>query len=275
MFQSLLGDLSLSRKDKKKRFLTSYSQPQEEEEVWQFATPKISQKDYYNEPVSFSSSTQDTKMDKNSEEGENLDLVETDVNEDYDNAIVTIDNSRGLGMNSSTKGGYYDMTNGPMYYNSNWATCEKIPSLIEAYINVLMKTILKVLIISWIGALLWTLIWDVDKKLKTEESHQLKLAEDCRYNFNINNWDGDNLPLVLEQKCKEFQYWMTYEQDQNTLYWKIAAGLVAEVLNDFFETLSYNTLGKFWAILIIFLTLEIPYAQYKRLSMKSKWLTSS
>lgn len=61
---------------------------------------------------------------------------------------------------------------------------------------------------------------------------------------------------------------MHFNSDENTLYSKVAAGLIAEVLNDFFETISYNTIAKFVLVLAIFMILEIPYAQWKRFKMR-------
>jgi hypothetical protein len=65
---------------------------------------------------------------------------------------------------------------------------------------------------------------------------------------------------------------MKFNSEENTLYSKAAAGPVAEILNDFFETISYNTIAKFVLVLALLMVLEIPYAQWNRLKMrKAKW----
>lgn len=159
-----------------------------------------------------------------------------------------------------------------LYYSPPCAACEKIPSLVEAYISLLLKTLLQILIFSALASIAWTLFWDVSKKLNTEAKLSNMTASTCESKYYINNCEAVLIPPELETPWNELYKCMNSNSESSTLYSKIAAGLVAEILNDFFETISYDTIAKFLLILAILMVLEIPYAQYKRLKMrKAKW----
>lgn len=85
-----------------------------------------------------------------------------------------------------TKEKIAEFTSRSLYYSPPCAACEKIPSLIEAYLAVLMKTALKLLIFSAFIALIWTLFWDVDRKLKSEESFYRQEAVKCEAKYYEN-----------------------------------------------------------------------------------------
>ena len=136
----------------------------------------------------------------------------------------------------------------------------------------LMKTLLKILLISAFCAFAWTLFWDVDKRLKSQEEYYLQKAVDCSSQYDLNHCDMTILPPELKPICEEYRNCMKFDPSNNTLYFKITAGLLAEVMNDFFETLSYATMAKFVSVLLICMALEVPYVQWKRFKMKkAKW----
>ncbi|CAI2376192.1 unnamed protein product [Moneuplotes crassus] len=265
-FRDLIGNTNKGHEEQRKQFYDSY-----------FESEKDNVKDYYDfntpakllrEPNSFPTlSIQDTRDSLNNSNSREFDAY------DSNGSNSPSPENRSLNRDSTNSGqlvpqGMYTMDSSPIYYNTHCATCEKIPSLIDAYIALLTRIIFRLLIISLIGTVLLTIYYDVDRKLQLEQSLSMEIANECEHNYHLNRCDKETLPPKLKEECKKFSNCMNFETEKSSFYCKIAAGLLAEALNDFFEVLSYDTMVKFFLILGVFMLMGLPYAQYKRLAMK-------
>lgn len=256
--------------DTKDAFLKSHKKEPEEEEYWDSqsttyskATNQGEQKDRTIEKISSFNS----RAIHAASAAEEKEMGSNDAYDNSDCGDRHQDKRR-----SMTEDKIAELARMSIYYSPPWAACEKIPTLVEAYVALLMKTLLKILIISAIASLAWTLFWDVDRKLKSEEGYYRQLSMNWENKYVLNHCDSHYIPPEAESTWNELYKCMKFNSEENTLYSKAAAGLVAEILNDFFETISYNTIAKFVLILALLMVLEIPYAQWNRLKMrKAKW----
>jgi hypothetical protein len=113
------------------------------------------------------------------------------------------------------------------------------------------------------------MFWDVDRRLDRELVKYQEAAQGCKTEYAYNHCSQDySLPASVYDKCQELYICMNFRPEDHNLYSKMTTGLIAEILNDFFETISYDTILKFLVIIVICMAIEIPYAQFTRLRMK-------
>ena len=113
------------------------------------------------------------------------------------------------------------------------------------------------------------MFWDVDRRLEKEISMLSQQSTNCKYEYEVNYCSmSESLPAGILEKCQELAKCMNFNPHDHNLYSKITAGMIAEIINDFFETISYNTIAKFLIILIICMVVEIPYAQFLRMKLR-------
>jgi len=187
----------------------------EKESYYDFETP--------HKPINYSHSleswsTRDSReSNKEKNTTKEFDLVDTSMSSDWSDsklALVKANHfsAKDPSYNFLIQRDMYDCSDSPIYYNSQWATCIKIPSIFEAYMTVLMNTIFKLLILSWVWALLWTLLLDVDRRLRSENSLLQHKIEGWRHQFSINNCQRENLPPKLEEIWNEYYDWINFEE---------------------------------------------------------------
>ena len=162
-----------------------------------------------------------------------------------------------------------ELANLSIFYDPPCSTCVRIPSIIEAYVSLVIRTIYQILIISTVLSFAWTLVWDVDRRFTQEISKLSDKALVCEAEYYTNHCNhGYSLPQEVKASCDQLYGCMTFDPETHNMYSKITSGLVAEILNEFLETISYDTIIKFLVIMVICMAIEIPYAQYIRLKMK-------
>lgn len=121
--------------------------------------------------------------------------------------------------------------------------------------------------IALISITLLTFFYDVDKRIRHENELAFLHKNECSSKYFQNRCNESPADEIVAT-CEDLYKCMTEPAAEFTLYTKIAAGYMGEVLNDFFESISYDTLVKFFSILLILLTVVIPYAQWVRLRQK-------
>lgn len=116
-----------------------------------------------------------------------------------------------------------------------------VPAVVLTYLQLLLNLLMVVLILNTTFRFSRILSSDLDKHINVQESRLLASVVDCTREYLRNRCASGDLPPALEKGCDTWRTCM--EQDtRNIMKSKETAVVLAEILNNFFGSLSDRTI---------------------------------
>ncbi len=116
-----------------------------------------------------------------------------------------------------------------------------VPAIILTYLQLLLNILMVVLILNATLRFSQILSADLDKHINVQESRLLGTVVECTREFLRNRCASGDIPPALEKSCDTWHSCM--DQDtRNIMKSKETAVVLAEILNNFFGSLSDRTI---------------------------------
>ncbi|CCH61080.1 hypothetical protein TBLA_0E00170 [Henningerozyma blattae CBS 6284] len=142
----------------------------------------------------------------------------------------------------------YDEKSETATQNSNYSPIQKgiKPSLVSEWIHLAFNTFFMVILVFFLGKLVFLIKKDVDNKLLQVLDQQKDYFENCKENYNLNDCGSNNVVPALQSVCMDWARCIAKsnspDYNHRHLSSKLWAETVAEMINAFVDPISIRSL---------------------------------